>query len=110
MPVPYVSPSQGSPVDVGRVQRRTLTLLCGTQMVGGVGVAIGISVGALLAATMAGTRMSGLASSAAVVGGALIAVPATRLTRAYGRRRGMAFGYLTGAFGAAVVVVATVIG
>jgi MFS family permease len=93
-------------VDVGRVQRRTMRLLFGTQMVGGVGVAIGIAVGALLAASMAGTSLSGLAASAAVVGGALIAIPATRLIRAYGRRPGLAFAYCAGALGAVVTVVA----
>src|SRR5206468_5022537 len=71
------------------LQRRTLTVLTGTQIVGGVGVAIGISVGALLAAAIAGTRFSGLASSAAVVGAALLAIPATRLIRSFGRRPGL---------------------
>ena len=43
--------SAGAPaIDVRRVQRRTLRLLFCTQIIGGVGVAIGISVGALLAA------------------------------------------------------------
>jgi MFS family permease len=93
-------------VDVAAVQRRTVRLLFGTQMVGGVGVAIGIAVGALLAASMAGTSLSGLASSAAVVGGALTAIPATRLIRAYGRRRGLAFAYSVGACGAVLTVLA----
>jgi MFS family permease len=66
-------------------------------------VATGISVGALLAATMAGTGVSGLASSAAVVGGALLALPATRLIRVYGRRPGLVFAYACGALGAAIV-------
>src|SRR5262245_12477205 len=93
-------------VDVAAVQRRTVRLLFGTQMVGGVGVAIGIAVGALLAASMAGTGLSGLASSAAVVGGALTAIPATRLIRAYGRRPGLAFAYSVGACGAVLTVLA----
>jgi MFS family permease len=92
------------PMDVHRVQRRTVSLLVCTQIVGGVGVAIGISVGALLAASLAGTGFSGLASSAAVVGGALLAVPATRIIRAHGRRPGLAFAYGAGALGALVVV------
>lgn len=95
-------------VDVARVQRRTVQLLFGTQMIGGVGVAIGIAVGALLAASMAGTSLSGLAASATVVGGALLAIPATRLIRAYGRRPGLAFAYTTGALGALAVVAAAV--
>ncbi|GAA0930820.1 MFS transporter [Virgisporangium aurantiacum] len=73
-------------------------------MIGGVGVGIGISVGALLAADMGGAGISGLASSAAVIGGALLAVPATRLMRTGGRRPGLVFAYLVGALGALVVV------
>lgn len=91
---------------VGAVQRRTLTLLVGTQIIGGVGVAIGITVGALLAASLAGTGMSGVAQSAAVVGAALFAVPITRIMRARGRRPGLAVAYGLGAAGAAITVFA----
>jgi MFS family permease len=86
------------------VQRRTLRLLFTTQIVGGGGVGIGIAVGALLAADMGGAGISGLAASAAVIGGALLAIPATRLMRTGGRRPGLAFAYFAGALGAAVVV------
>ena len=79
-------------------------LLCATQIIGGVGVAVGISVGALLAADMGGPGISGLVSSAAVVGAALLAAPATRLMRTGGRRPGLVFAYLLGAVGALVVV------
>ncbi|MFD0787650.1 MFS transporter, partial [Micromonospora azadirachtae] len=96
--------------DVAPIQRRTLRLLFGTQIVGGVGVTIGISVGALLAARVAGTALAGLAQSASVVGGALLAVPVTRITNGYGRRPGLAVAYLVGAVGAVLVVLATVTG
>lgn len=86
------------------LQRRTLMLLCATQIIGGVGVAVGISVGALLAADMGGPGISGLVSSAAVIGAALLAAPATRLMRTGGRRPGLVFAYLLGAVGALVVV------
>ena len=89
---------------ISAVQRRTLYLLIATQVIGGVGVGIGISVGALLAADMGGAGISGLASSAAVIGGALLAVPATRLMRTGGRRPGLVFAYLVGALGALIVV------
>lgn len=86
------------------LQRRTVLLLCATQIIGGVGVAVGISVGVLLAADMGGPGISGLVSSAAVIGGALLAAPATRLMRTGGRRPGLVFAYLLGAVGALVVV------
>jgi MFS family permease len=85
-----------------------LSLLFVTQIVGGVGVAMGIAVGALLAAAMGGTGVSGLASSASVVGGALLAVPATRLIRSRGRRPGLVFAYACGVAGALVVVAAAI--
>lgn len=99
--MPMLSPPEA---DVRRIQRRTLSLLLMTQTIGGIGVAVGISVGALLAADMGGAGISGLASSAAVVGGALLAVPATRLMRIGGRRPGLVFAYLVGALGAGLVI------
>ncbi|HLL68577.1 MAG TPA: MFS transporter [Micromonosporaceae bacterium] len=89
---------------VPAIQRRTIHVLIGTQIIGGVGAAVGISVGALLAAELAGVRASGLAGSAAVVGAAMVAIPATAIMRSRGRRPGLAFGYLVGALGAALVV------
>jgi MFS family permease len=91
------------------VQRRTLRLLFATQILGGVGVGIGFSVGALLATEMAGVAFSGLAQSAAVVGAALVAVPATRITRQYGRRPSLAATYLVAALGGAAIVAAAVL-
>lgn len=92
-------------VDVPRLQRRTLSLLVGMQIAGGLGVASGVSVGALLAASMAGPTAAGLAGSSAVIGAALIAIPATRLMRSGGRRPGLAFAYGLGALGALLVAV-----
>jgi MFS family permease len=91
---------------VAGVQRRTVGLLFGTQVLGGMGVAIGVSVGGLLAARLGGTAVSGLAQSAGVVGGAILAVPVTRIMSGYGRRPGLAFAYLAGALGGTLVVLA----
>ncbi|SDY50386.1 Predicted arabinose efflux permease, MFS family [Micromonospora pattaloongensis] len=91
-----------------RVQRRTLPLLFGTQIVGGIGTTIAVSVGALLTSRLVGTGLSGLAQSAAVVGAALLAVPVTAVMNRRGRRPGLALAYLVGAAGAALVVAATV--
>ncbi|MBQ1026636.1 MFS transporter [Micromonospora sp. C95] len=92
--------------DVAPIQRRTLRLLFTTQVVGGIGVTIGIAVGALLAAEIAGTAVAGLAQSAAVVGAALLAVPVTRIITGHGRRPGLAVAYLVGALGGTLVVLA----
>ncbi|TDB74475.1 MFS transporter [Micromonospora sp. KC721] len=99
-----------APADVAPIQRRTLRLLFGTQIIGGVGVTIGIAVGALLAARIAGTAVAGLAQSAAVVGAALLAVPVTRVITGYGRRPGLVLAYLVGAVGGVLVVLAAATG
>jgi MFS family permease len=94
--------------EAAAVQRRTLRLLFATQVVSGVGMSIGATVGALLAAEMAGVSVSGLVQSAVVTGAALFAIPATAIVRARGRRPSLAAGYLVAAAGAALVVVAAV--
>jgi MFS family permease len=99
---------RGEPVNAAAIQRRTVRLLFGTQIIGGIGVTIGITVGALLAARLAGTGVSGLAQSCAVVGGALIAVPVTRIMQARGRRLGLVTAYVAGALGGVVIVLAAV--
>src|SRR5688572_9690220 len=97
-------------VDLAAVQRRTLRLLFATQIISGVGFAIGSSVGALLAAEMAGVGLSGLAQSATVVGAALFAIPATAIVRRYGRRPSLAAGYAVAAAGALIIVSAALLG
>lgn len=103
MAAPVVSASR---LDAAAIQRRTLRLLFATQIIGGVGTTIGITVGALLAARLAGVSLSGLAQSSAVVGGALLAVPATRMMRTRGRRAGLVLAYLCGTAGSILIVVA----
>jgi MFS family permease len=88
------------------VQRRTLAVLFVTQIIGGVGTAIGASVGALLAADIAGVSLSGLAQSANVIGAALFAIPATAIVHRRGRRPSLATGYFVAAVGALVVFAA----
>ncbi|MFN2566832.1 MAG: MFS transporter [Gemmatimonadaceae bacterium] len=97
-------------MEVAAVQRRTLRLLFVTQIISGVGVAVGASVGALLAADIAGVGVSGLAQSALVVGAALFAVPATAIVNRHGRRPSLAAGYFVAAVGAIIVVIAAVRG
>jgi MFS family permease len=93
-------------MEVAAVQRRTLRLLFVTQIISGVGVAVGASVGALLAADIAGVGMSGLAQSAAVIGTALFAIPATAVVNWRGRRPSLALLYLVAATGAIIVLLA----
>jgi MFS family permease len=84
-------------------------LLFATQVLAGIGLGIGFSVGALLASNLAGVALSGLAQSAAVAGGALVVVPATRITNLYGRRPSLVATYLVAALGGVTVVAAAVL-
>src|ERR671918_697275 len=97
-------------MDVAVVQRRTLRLLFVTQIISGIGVAIGASVGALLAADIAGIGVSGVAQSAFVVGAALFALPATAVVLRRGRRPSLSAGYFVAAVGSLIVVTAAVRG
>jgi MFS family permease len=97
-------------IDFVTVQRRTLRLLFATQIISGIGVGIGGSVGALLAAEMAGVSVSGLAQSATVVGTALLAWPATEIVRRGGRRPSLAASYVLAGLGSLVVVMAAIRG
>jgi MFS family permease len=90
------------------VQRRTLSVLFATQIVGGVGNAIGASVGALLAADIAGVGPSGAAQSANVIGAALFAVPATAIVHRHGRRPSLAAAYFVATLGALIVFAAAI--
>ena len=81
-----------------------------TQIISGIGVATGSTVGALLAADLASVAVSGLAGSAVIVGAALFALPATAIVRRRGRRPSLAAGYFVAALGAMLVVVAALRG
>lgn len=96
---------------VARVQRRTLRVLVVGQVLGGIGLAAGVSVGALLARELlGGDALSGIPLGTATAGGALAALPLSRLMERHGRRPGLAAGYALGAVGSAVVVLAAAAG
>jgi MFS family permease len=91
-------------------QRRTLVVLVVAQVFSGAGLAAGITVGALLAQDMlGGTDLAGLPSALFTAGSAAAAVLVGRVSQRSGRRGGLALGYLTGAAGAAGVVLAAVL-
>lgn len=94
-------------VDAHRLQRRTVRILVGTQVLGGLGVGSGLAVGALLIEQLSGSAaLAGLAVTSSVLGGALASVPLARLAKVRGRRWGVGMGYATGAVGGALVVLA----
>jgi MFS family permease len=91
----------------GSLQRRTLRILFGAQVLSGAGLAAGITVGALLAEDMLGsTGSAGLPAALFTLGAALAANSVGRLSQRSGRRPGLATGYAVGALGGAGVVLA----
>lgn len=93
------------------VQRRTLIVVVISQILGGAGLAAGITVGALLAAEMLGTAGSaGLPVGLFTLGSALAAYLVGRITQRRGRRVGLGLGFAAGGLGAIGVVVAAVTG
>ncbi|MEV0644312.1 MFS transporter [Phytomonospora sp. NPDC050363] len=96
-------------VDIPRLQRRTIRLLATTQILGGVGVAMGVSVGSLLLYHLTGgPGLSGFGQALSVIGGAIIAIPVVRVTNSYGRRPGLALAYTAGIIGSSILVAAIV--
>jgi MFS family permease len=108
-----VERSVGAP-DAGEqraaLRRRVSRVLVASQILGGLGVATGVALASVLAQRISGTEsLSGLAPTAMVTGTALASLPLAALMTARGRRPGLVLGYLVGALGAGVVVVAAVI-
>ncbi|MEU0083780.1 MFS transporter [Streptomyces sp. NPDC006274] len=96
--------------DLPSIRRRINAVLIASQILGGLGVATGIALAAVLAQQVSGTEaLSGLAPTATVAGTALLSVPLAALMTSRGRRPGLVLAYLIGALGAGVVVVAAVI-
>ncbi|MDN4522688.1 MFS transporter [Mycolicibacterium austroafricanum] len=90
-----------------RVQRRTLVVVIASQVLGGAGLAAGVSVGALLAKEMLGTEsLAGIPAALFTLGSAAAAFSIGRLTQSWGRRVGLGIGFTAGGVGAAGVVVA----
>lgn len=89
--------------DIDRVQRRTVWVLTGAQIMGGLGIGATVSVGALLAAHVSGSdAWSGMASTMSTLGAALLALPLARRARMRGRRQALAIG--SGLAGASAVL------
>jgi MFS family permease len=103
------TPAVAAPGYRASVQRRTLRVLVGAQVLGGAGLAAGVSVGALLAKDLLGsTSGAGLPAALFTVGSAGAAAGIGRLSQRHGRRIGLTVGYAAGAVGGAGVVSAAV--
>lgn len=89
------------------IQRRTVQTLVASQAVGALGITIGIATASLLARDLSGSEeLAGLAQTTQVLGAAVGSWGLARLMGVRGRRVGLVTGYLIGASGAALAVVA----
>ena len=87
------------------LQRRTLTVLAVSQVVGTVGVGIAPSIGILLATEVTDSELwSGLARTASTLGAAILGIPLGSLAARFGRRVALASGWWISAVGAAILV------
>ena len=103
-------PTGNASLDRRALHRAGLRVLVFSQVLGGAGLAAGITVGALLAEDMLGsTRFSGLPAALFTLGSAIAALLVGRVSQRWGRRPGLALGYAAGAVGGAGVALAAVL-
>ena len=92
------------------LHRASMRVLVCSQVVGGAGLAAGVTVGALLAEDMLGsTSLSGLPAALFTLGSAAAALLVGWVSQRSGRRPGLALGYAAGAVGGAGVALAAVV-
>jgi MFS family permease len=95
-----------SPEKQQQLYRRTLIIVVISQIFGGAGLAAGVTVGALLVQDMLGTdSFAGIPTGLFTLGSAGAALLVGRLSQHFGRRLGLATGFLTGGMGAIGVVI-----
>ncbi|WP_251047967.1 MFS transporter [Planococcus sp. ISL-109] len=100
-----------SPEKLQGLYKRTLWIVMLSQIFGGAGLAAGITVGALLARDMLGTdSYAGLPVFLFTLGSAGAALVVGRLSQRFGRRTGLASGFLAGGIGSFGVVFAAISG
>ena len=97
--------------EVVAVQRRTVRMLIVAQIVGGIGIGAGASLGALLAEQVTSSEAwAGLARTCSTLGAALIALPLAIMAGRRGRNAALGLGWALAAVGAVVLVLSAVYG
>ncbi|MFL6090471.1 MAG: MFS transporter [Aeromicrobium sp.] len=86
-------------------QRRIVTTLAATQVVGSLGVGAGLTIGALLVKDITGsTGWAGLATVVQVIGAASVTVPLAKMATRWGRRPALLTGWCLAAVGAFICI------
>ncbi|KIO59842.1 MFS transporter [Bacillus amyloliquefaciens] len=99
-----------SPEKLKKLYKKVLIVVSISQIFGGAGLAAGITVGALIAQQMLGTdAYAGVPTALFTLGSAGAALFVGRLSQRYGRRIGLATGFVLGGLGAIGVVIAALV-
>ena len=95
---------------VAEVQKRTIWVLSSAQVLSGIAIAGAVPVGALIAASIAGSdAAAGLAQTFGILGSALIALPLAQVALSRGRRVALSTGFGIGAVGAVIIIYGAVL-
>lgn len=98
------------PEKQNQLYKKTLRILILSQIFGGAGLGAGVTVGALLAQDMIGTEnAAGIPTALFTFGSAVAALLIGASSQRFGRRAGLAGGFLIGGLGAVGVVMAALI-
>lgn len=90
---------------------RNQWLLCAAQLFSGVGIAVGFSVGSLLAEHLTGrAEYAGFAQTASIVGAGVAAIPLARLAERHTRRYSLSVGFSLAAVGALIILLGARLG
>ncbi len=94
-----------------RAQRRVMRMLIAAQIVGGIGIGAGASLGSLLAEAVTGSEATaGLARTGSTLGAAVVALPLALLASRRGRRVALGLGWALACVGAVLLVVSAALG
>ncbi|MDA8369800.1 MAG: MFS transporter [Nocardiopsaceae bacterium] len=101
----------GAVPDRTRTQRRAVTALVLSQIVGGVGMGAALSVGGLVARDLTGSQTwAGMATTMVTLGAALFALPLAGAAMRRGRRAGLGLGWFLAALGGLVAIIGAQMG
>ncbi|MCC8354681.1 MFS transporter [Bacillus sp. AF23] len=99
-----------SPEKLKKLHKKVLIVVSISQIFGGAGLAAGITVGALIAQQMLGTdAYAGVPTALFTLGSAGAALFVGRFSQRYGRRIGLATGFILGGLGAIGIVIAAMV-
>ncbi|GEK34336.1 MFS transporter [Kurthia sibirica] len=96
--------------EIQAINKKIMRIVIMSQMLGGAGLAAGITVGTLIAAQMLGTdRYAGVPVALFTAGSAIGALVVGKITQQRGRRLGLSSGFFLGGIGALLIILSTVI-